>query len=101
MSDPTVPDIDTLLHEPVRLRLLTFLSMLERADFMYLLRQSGVSKGNLSVQMAKLEEAGIVSVDKELVDGRPRTTYSLSAKGRKALSQYKRTMQEVLSKLPD
>ncbi len=101
MSDPTVPDIDTLLHEPVRLRLLTFLSMLERADFMYLLRQSGVSKGNLSVQMAKLEEAGIVSVDKELVDGRPRTTYSLAAKGRKALSQYKRTMQEVLSKLPD
>jgi DNA-binding MarR family transcriptional regulator len=101
VSDPTVPDIDTLLHEPVRLRLLTFLSMLERADFMYLLRQSGVSKGNLSVQMAKLEEAGIVSVDKELVDGRPRTTYSLSAKGRKALSQYKRTMQEVLSKLPD
>ena len=55
----TVPEINAFLHEPARLRLLVFLSVLERADFMFLLRQSGFSKGNLSVQMTKLEEAGL------------------------------------------
>ncbi|MBT6150203.1 MAG: transcriptional regulator [Gemmatimonadetes bacterium] len=101
MSDPIVPDIDSLIHEPARLRLLVLLSVLERADFMYLLKQSGMSRGNLSVQMVKLEEAGIVSMDKSLVNSRPRTTYSLSPKGRKALGQYKRNMSEVLRVLPD
>ncbi len=101
VSDPEVPEIDTFLHEPARLRLLTFLSVLDRADFMYLLRHSGMSKGNLSVQMVKLEKAGIVSVEKSLVNSRPRTTYSLSQEGRKALSLYKQAMGAVLGVLPD
>ena len=97
----TVPEIDPFLHEPARLRLLVFLAMLQRVDFMYLLRQSGLSRGNLSVQMGKLQEAGLISVDKSFVDNRPRTTYALSEKGRDALRDYKRTMEGVLAALPD
>ena len=97
----TVPEIDAFLHEPARLRLLVFLSVLSRADFMFLSRQSGLSKGNLSVQMGKLEEAELISVDKSFVDNRPRTTFSLTEKGRDALRAYKRTMGDLLAALPD
>ena len=99
--DLAVPEIDGFIHEPARLRLLIFLSLLERADFVYLLRQSGLSKGNLSVQMSKLSEAGLVDVDKRFVDKRPRTTYRLTQTGRRKLGQYKRTLTELLSALPD
>ncbi|MBT4496847.1 MAG: transcriptional regulator [Gemmatimonadetes bacterium] len=96
-----VPEIDVLLHEPARLRVLVLLAALGRADFMYLLRQSGMSKGNLSVQMTRLEEGGIVSAEKSLVDGRPRTTFALTSAGRKALGKYKQAMGEILAVLPD
>lgn len=101
VADLTVPEIDAFLHEPARLRLLVFLSVLKQADFMFLLRQSGLSKGNLSVQMGKLEEADLISVDKSFVDNRPRTTFALTEHGRDALRNYKRTMSEVLTALPD
>jgi len=99
-GDPVVPDIDTLVHEPARLRLLTYLSLLERADFVYLLGQSGLSKGNLSVQMGKLSAAGLVQVDKEFVDNRPRTTYALTRAGRTRLARYRRTLAAILAALP-
>ncbi len=101
MTNLAIPEIDIILHEPARLRLLALLSVLKRADFMYLLRQSGLSKGNLSVQMGKLEEAGIISADKKLVNNRPCTTFALTTQGFNALRQYKRTMEEVLATLPD
>ncbi|MBT4101203.1 MAG: transcriptional regulator [Gemmatimonadetes bacterium] len=99
MTDP-LPDIDGLIHEPARLRVLALLSVLGRADFMYVLRQSGMSRGNLSVQMTKLEDAKIVSVTKELADGRPRTTYALTRTGRSALQAYKQAMAQILDVLP-
>ena len=99
-GDPVVPEIDTMVHEPARLRLLTYLSLLERADFVYLLGQSGLSKGNLSVQMGKLSEAGLVRVDKEFVDNRPRTTYTLTDAGRTRLAEYRRTLGSILAALP-
>lgn len=101
MNELKVPDIDAFLHEPARLRVLMFLAVLQKADFMYLLRESGMSKGNLSVQMGKLEEAGIVDVGKSLANGRPRTSFALTKKGRTALGHYKRTMQDILDALPD
>jgi len=98
--EPAVPDIDTFIHEPARLRLLAFLSVLDRADFVYLLRESGLSRGNLSVQMTRLSEAGFVDVEKRFVDNRPRTTYALTAAGRRSLRAYKRTLTELLTALP-
>jgi len=96
----TIPQIDGFIHEPARLRVLALLSVLGRADFMYILHQVGLSRGNLSVQMARLEEAQMVSVEKELVDARPRTTYTLTTKGRKDLHAYKQAMVKIIDVLP-
>ena len=98
---PTVPEIDVLLHEPARLRVLALLAMVDRADFMYLLGKTGLSRGNLSVQMSKLEAAGIVHLERELVNKRPRTTYFLSEAGLASLREYKRTLVALLDPFPD
>ena len=87
-----VPEVDALLHEPARLRVLCLLSMVDRADFMYILRTAGLSRGNLSVQLGKLEVAGIIGLERELVGTRPRTTYFLTERGRERLREYKRVM---------
>ena len=98
---PSVPEIDVLVHEPARLRVLALLAMVDRADFMYLLRKTGLSRGNLSVQMSKLEAAGIVHLERELVGRRPRTTYFLSDEGVDALRGYKRTLLGLIEPFPD
>ena len=97
---PVVPNIDAFLHELARLRLLAYLSVLKRADFVYLLRHSGLSRGNLSVQMTNLADAGYVDIDKSFVDNRPRTVYTLTRKGRAALASYKADMLSLLEALP-
>jgi len=97
----SVPEVDTLVHEPARLRVLALLAMVEGADFMYLLRTTGLSRGNLSVQMGKLEAAGLVSLERELAGRRPRTSYSLSETGVQALRKYKQTMLSLMAAFPD
>lgn len=101
MAKPIVPEIDAFLHEPARLRVLVFLAMVDAADFMYLLRQTGLSRGNLSVQMGRLESAGLVDASKREVDGRLRTAYSLTEAGIDALRVYKATMHDLLAAIPD
>ncbi len=98
--EPTIPEIDVRIHEPARLRVLALLSTVDEADFMYVLRQTGLSKGNLSVQMSRLEEYGFVQVVRTLDGRRPRTTYLLSTEGRRALREYRRTLQTLLDSLP-
>lgn len=104
MSDTTaieLPPIDSLLHEPARLRLLALLSVVKRADFTYLLKLSGMSKGNLSVQINKLSDSKMVHIEKSFQKNRPRTVYQLTAEGRKALRAYKKNMTTLLEALPD
>jgi len=97
---PAVPEIDAFIHEPARLRLLTFLAVLESADFVYLLHQSGLSRGNLSVQMTRLADAGYVEIDKSFVRNRPRTLYRLTPAGRDALRAYRAQLAAILEALP-
>ena len=91
-----LPEIDVMLHEPARLRVVALLAMVEEADFMYLLQKTGLSRGNLSVQMRKLEAADIVTVTKELNGNRPRTSCCLSAHGQRSIKECKRTMSVLL-----
>jgi len=95
------PEIDILLHEPARLRLLALLSVVKRADFTFLLIQSGMTRGNLSVQTSRLGEAGFVEIEKSFQGKRPRTVYQLTASGREALRHYKKNMSLILAALPD
>lgn len=100
MSDPQdklpeVKEIDKLIHEPVRLLLLAHLYVVESADFIYLMNQLGLTFGNLSSHMSKLEEAGYIAVEKEFVEKKPVTHLSLTDEGRAAFADYRGRMRDL------
>lgn len=88
-------DLDRLIHEPARLQLLTLLLVVDEADFVYLADQTGLTAGNISSHMARLETAGYVEVDKMFVDRRPRTVYRLTEAGRGAMAAYRAAIDEL------
>lgn len=92
-------EIDRTIHSPARLLILRVLSVLSAADFTFLLNQTGLTRGNLSINLGKLEEAGYVTIRKEFVNKMPRTLVRLSSKGRKAVSAYCDQMRQVLDEL--
>ncbi len=80
--------LDRLIHEPARLAILTALSTCQRADFVFLQRITGLTVGNLSAHIGKLQEAGLVSVEKQFVARRPNTIVELTPKGREATEKH-------------
>jgi DNA-binding MarR family transcriptional regulator len=96
-----IAGIDRLVHEPARLMILTILYVVESADFLYLMRQTGLTRGNLSSHLSKLEAAGYIDVQKEFVDKIPRTLLSLTNTGREAFQAYRQDMIQVLEDLAD
>lgn len=94
-----ISEIDPLIHAPTRLKIMAYLSIVESADFTFLMNQTGLTRGNLSVNLRKLEEAGYVSITKEFVDRIPRTLIRLTADGRQAIQSYRENMQTVLNDL--
>lgn len=89
-------DMDRVIHEPARLVLVTILYAVENADFLYLLRESGLTKGNLSTHLTRLEQVAYISVTKSFKGKIPQTTYQLTAKGTKAFENYRRQLRHVL-----
>ena len=81
-------DIDRVIHEPVRLRILSILTGVDMVDFTFLVSTLGLSRGNLSSHMDKLERAGYVEIQKGFNGKIPRTEYHITDNGRKALSDY-------------
>ena len=92
--------VERLVHEPGRLLVLACLSVVTRADFLYVMCETGLSQGNLSSHLAKLEAAGYVSVEKTFAGKMPRTVLELTDRGREALRTYRDSLLGVLSKLP-
>lgn len=91
--------VDRIVHEPARLAVLTYLSLVESADFVFLMRTTGLTWGNLSSHLAKLEEAGYVKIEKEFLRKKPHTMIRLTDRGRNALRTYRETMQRALDDL--
>jgi DNA-binding transcriptional ArsR family regulator len=91
--------IDKLIHEPARLMILATLHVVESADFLFVERQTGLTRGNLSSHMSKLEEAGYIEITKEFVDKIPRTLLHITDRGRTALLDYTDNMKQVLNGL--
>lgn len=89
-------ELDRLIHEPARLVLVSNLYVVEEADFVYLSRQTGLTDGNISSHMSRLESAGYVDVSKTIVGKRPRTTYALTGEGRAAFEAYRNNVQQLL-----
>jgi DNA-binding transcriptional ArsR family regulator len=104
-SDPANQDlqplaeIDRTIHEPARLMILATLHVVEAADFLFVMRQTGLTRGNLSSHMSKLEAAGYLEITKEFVDKIPRTLLRITGAGRDALLAYSRDMKQVLEGL--
>jgi DNA-binding MarR family transcriptional regulator len=94
-------DIDRVIHAPARLMMLTYLYVVELADFVFLMRLTDLTWGNLSAHMSKLEEAGYVEVEKKFIGKKPHSVAKLTKEGRAAFKAYKKSLQQVLNDLPD
>lgn len=77
-----------MIHEPGRLAILTVLSSCKSADFVFLQRVTGLTKGNLSSHLTKLEEAGLVTIQKRFVHKRPNTNVALTAVGKERIAKH-------------
>jgi len=92
-------EIDKTVHEPARLLILSMLFVIDSADFVFLLSQSGLTRGNFSTHISKLEEEQYINVNKKFVDKKPTTIYKITDAGRSALENYRETMMRILAEL--
>jgi DNA-binding MarR family transcriptional regulator len=100
-SDVNIQDVDRLIHEPNRLIIMAQLYVVQSADFTFLLHQTGMTAGNLSAHLSKLEDAGYVEVTKEFIERKPHTALALTKKGRAAFKEYRRKVKQFVEKLPE
>jgi DNA-binding transcriptional ArsR family regulator len=91
----SLPEIDRMVHEPARLAILTVLASCERADFLFLERATGLTRGNLSVQLTRLEDAGLIEILKTIERKRTLTTACLKERGRQTLDEYWTKMEAL------
>ena len=89
-------DINRLIHEPARLMIISLLYVVESADFVWIKGQTGLTDGNLSSHLSKLETAGYVIVEKRLKNKKPNTLLKLSEGGRKAFEKYRKNLTQIL-----
>jgi DNA-binding HxlR family transcriptional regulator len=93
---PELPDLNPVIHGKLRLALLSLLTTVEEAEFTWLRARTGSTDGNLGAQLAKLEEAGYVAVEKKFVQRKPQTLYRMTDVGRKALADYVQALKQLL-----
>jgi len=89
-------DVDRLVHEPARLIILSILYVLESADFLYLLGETGLGKGNLSSHLTRLEEAEYISIEKTYRGKTPMTICQLTGVGQAAFESYREQLKKVV-----
>mgnify|MGYP001828874496 FL=1 len=89
--------VDRLIHEPARLAIMTNLFVVDSANATYVLRQTGLTWGNLGSHLSKLENTGYVTVVKGYKGKKPETTLSLTDSGRRALLDYRDSLLTALA----
>ena len=95
MSEFKFPVINPLLHSELRLKVMVALDSLKSADFMYLCRITGCTRGNLSAQITILKEAGYLEVNKSGIGRFSRTVLCITDKGREALHTYEEGLRKL------
>jgi DNA-binding HxlR family transcriptional regulator len=93
-----ISGLDRVIHEPARLTIVALLSSVTSADFLFLLKESGLTKGNLSVHLSRLDEAGYVQMEKTFRGKIPHTEYKLTSKGKSAFDQYRKSLGSIFNK---
>ena len=94
-----IADLDRVVHSPPRLMILAYLAAVDSADFIFLMNQVELTRGNLSSHLKTLEEAGYVDVQKEFVEKMPRTLLRLTDEGREAIRTYRDQMRLIIDQL--
>ena len=92
--------IDKIIHEPARLNIMAQLYVVESADFLFMMRQTGLTFVNLSAHMSKLENAGYIEIIKEFVGKKPHTMLKLTEQGRQAFEEYRKKMKQFFDDMP-
>jgi DNA-binding MarR family transcriptional regulator len=92
-------NVDRTIHEPSRLVIVAVLSFVESADFLYLLRETQMTKGNLSSHLARLEDRGYVEIEKTYRGKVPRTICRLTKAGRAAFRRYRKSLQRAVDSM--
>jgi DNA-binding MarR family transcriptional regulator len=100
-DDADIQDIDRLIHEPSRLIIMASLYVVQSADFLFLQNQTGMTPGNLSAHLSKLEDAGYIEVTKEFLDRKPHTALALTKRGRTAFKDYRKKVKQFVESLPE
>jgi DNA-binding PadR family transcriptional regulator len=93
---PELPELDPVVHGKLRLAVLSLLTAVEEADFIWLRQKTGATDGNLGGQMLKLEEAGYVAMEKRFAGRKPQTVYRMTQAGREALAGYVAALKSLL-----
>ena len=94
-------NIDHVIHAPARLMMMTYLYVVESVDFIFLMRLTGLTWGNLSSHLSTLEKSEYVNIEKKFIQKKSHTMVSLTEKGRQAFKEYKQGLLQVLTDLPD
>lgn len=94
---PSLIDVDRLVHEPSRSVILAILAAIKEADFLYLQRETGLTKGNLTIHLSKLENAGYISIEKTYRGKTPLTLCRITATGRAAFNAYLKQLEQFVA----
>lgn len=94
-------EVDRLMHEPARLLITSILYTVEQVDFLYLLHETGLTKGNLSAHLAKLESADYVEIEKTFRGKIPQTRIALTGGGRTAFEAYRKQLAGIVNRLSE
>jgi len=92
--------IDNIIHEPARLYILLNLYVIESTDFVFLMKLTGLTDGNLSAHLKRLNAANYIKIHKEFKNNKPNTSISITEEGRKALLDYSAFMRDLFESIP-
>ncbi len=93
----SLAQVDRLIHEPSRSAILAVLAAVKDADFLYLQKETGLTKGNLSVHLSKLESAGYIAIEKTYRGKLPLTLCRITPEGRAAFDHYRHQLRVFLN----
>lgn len=94
-------ELDKLIHEPARLMIVSILSAVEMADFIYLMHETGLTRGNLSSHLSKLEDAGYIKIQKTFRGKVPQTLLQLTTAGQSAFNTYRTQLKQLVKKISE
>lgn len=94
-------NIDQIIHAPARLMILSYLYVVDSADYVFLAHMTGMTWGNLATHLNKLEEAGYIEIQKSFKGKKPQSTLRMTEQGKTAFQTYRQTMQQVFNDLPE